>query len=206
MKLQQIDNKEEYQQSGTRTRILEAAIRCFANGGFHATSMQQICSDAGMSPGSVYRHFVSKDQIIEAIAELERQHNSQFLSQMDVQTNVLETVLDAAFAYLRGVGTGDWGNLCCDVLAESRRNPAIRSIFQRNLDEAHGALRAALVRARDNGEVDASLDLDVLTATLLALGDGLVVRMPFAEGMTPDQMEPALRELIRRMVQPDRKG
>jgi AcrR family transcriptional regulator len=37
--------------------------------GFHQTSMQQICSEAGMSAGNVYRYFPSKEAIIEGITE-----------------------------------------------------------------------------------------------------------------------------------------
>ena len=47
-----------------RQRILEAAMRCFCENGFHSASMQQICAAANMSPGGVYRYFASKDAIM----------------------------------------------------------------------------------------------------------------------------------------------
>ena len=34
--------------------------------------MQEICAEAGMSPGALYRYFPSKVAIIAAIAEAER--------------------------------------------------------------------------------------------------------------------------------------
>ena len=36
-------------QSDRRAEILEAARVCFARSGFHQTSMQEICAEAGMS-------------------------------------------------------------------------------------------------------------------------------------------------------------
>ena len=59
-------------QEDQRRRILDAAIRCFSRGGFHATGMQAVCAEAGMSPGALYRYFPSKEAIIEAIVERDR--------------------------------------------------------------------------------------------------------------------------------------
>ena len=52
-----------------RDQILSAARRCFLRDGFHATSMQDLFTEAGMSSGAVYRYFASKDDVITAIAE-----------------------------------------------------------------------------------------------------------------------------------------
>lgn len=40
-------------------RILDAARACFVRHGFQGASMQQICAEAGMSPGALYRYFAS---------------------------------------------------------------------------------------------------------------------------------------------------
>ena len=40
--------------------------------GFHQTSMQEICAEAGMSPGNLYRYFPSKEAIIAGIGERDR--------------------------------------------------------------------------------------------------------------------------------------
>src|SRR5689334_25156866 len=59
-------------QSDRRAEILDAAERCVARSGFHQASMQDICAEAGMSPGNLYRYFPSKESIIAAIAERDR--------------------------------------------------------------------------------------------------------------------------------------
>src|SRR5262249_31525834 len=55
-----------------RSQILEAALACFRRRGFHQATMQEICAEAGISPGALYRYFGSKSDIIAAIAEEER--------------------------------------------------------------------------------------------------------------------------------------
>ena len=52
-----------------REQILAAARRCFLRDGFHATSMQDLFAESGLSSGAVYSYFASKDDVIEAIAE-----------------------------------------------------------------------------------------------------------------------------------------
>ena len=51
-----------------RREILEAAGRCFAENGFHSTSMQDFFEASGLSAGLVYRYFRSKDELITALA------------------------------------------------------------------------------------------------------------------------------------------
>ncbi|GAA2392746.1 TetR/AcrR family transcriptional regulator [Streptomyces glaucosporus] len=51
-----------------RRQILDGARRCFARNGFHATSMQDVLREAGLSAGAVYRYFRSKDELVAAIA------------------------------------------------------------------------------------------------------------------------------------------
>ena len=60
-----------------RDEILEAAQRCFVRSGFHQTSMQEICAEAGMSAGNLYRYFPSKEAIIAGIAERDRAEVAQ---------------------------------------------------------------------------------------------------------------------------------
>jgi AcrR family transcriptional regulator len=50
--------------------ILAAAIELFAKQGFAATEVQQIADQAGVGKGTVYRHFVNKDKLFLAAADL----------------------------------------------------------------------------------------------------------------------------------------
>lgn len=185
-----------------RERILAGAIACFVRGGFHASSMQEICAEAKMSPGALYRYFPSKDAIIEAIAELERERNRRLLQQLDqAKDNILATFLDVGFVYMREMAAGR-ASLCSEVFAEAQRNPRIRAIFERNDAEARASIRRALERAAAAGEIDSGADLEVVVALLMAIGDGFVLRGPFQPDLPIDRIEAPLRELVQRMLAP----
>lgn len=57
-----------------RERILEAALACFAEKGFHQTSIDDIAHSAKCGKSAIYAHFSSKREIIEALTEREVQH------------------------------------------------------------------------------------------------------------------------------------
>lgn len=53
----------------TRERLLDLAIHEFSRHGFDETTMRDLAEAAGMSPGSFYYHFRSKDEIVQAFYE-----------------------------------------------------------------------------------------------------------------------------------------
>ncbi len=51
----------------TREAILEAALACFTERGFHGTSVPAIARAAGLAPSSLYRHFDSKEALVNEL-------------------------------------------------------------------------------------------------------------------------------------------
>ena len=66
----------------THTSLLEAAAECFAQHGYDAASVAEICRCAGVSKGAFYHHFSSKQAL--------------FLELLDAWLAKLDTQLDAA--------------------------------------------------------------------------------------------------------------
>lgn len=56
-------------QDNRRLQLLDAAARLFRTHGYHATSMRDIASAVGMLPGSIYYHFLSKDELLLTVYE-----------------------------------------------------------------------------------------------------------------------------------------
>ncbi|MEV0649615.1 TetR/AcrR family transcriptional regulator [Phytomonospora sp. NPDC050363] len=49
--------------AATRDAILTAAVRVFARRGFAASTMRDIADETGLSTGSIYRHYASKEAL-----------------------------------------------------------------------------------------------------------------------------------------------
>lgn len=54
----------------TRRKVLDAAARAFLQRGYEATTLQEIAQAAGMQAGSLYYHFDSKEQLLEAVFDI----------------------------------------------------------------------------------------------------------------------------------------
>lgn len=54
----------------TRDRILLVAARMFRYGGFATTSLREIATEAGITAGSIYNHFASKEEILDEVLRL----------------------------------------------------------------------------------------------------------------------------------------
>jgi TetR/AcrR family transcriptional regulator, fatty acid metabolism regulator protein len=50
-----------------RTRILDAAVRVFAEHGYHGARVGDIAEDAGVAHGLLYHYFASKDDVLRTI-------------------------------------------------------------------------------------------------------------------------------------------
>jgi AcrR family transcriptional regulator len=61
------DNMTQQRSEETRGRILDAAVRKFAIAGYDAASVDDICSEAGVSKGAFYHHFPSKQSVFLAL-------------------------------------------------------------------------------------------------------------------------------------------
>ncbi|NPA32845.1 MAG: TetR/AcrR family transcriptional regulator [Aquificae bacterium] len=53
--------------SDTKDKILEAALKLFSRKGFRETTVKDIAKEVGITEGAIYRHFHSKDEIIQEL-------------------------------------------------------------------------------------------------------------------------------------------
>ncbi len=185
-----------------RQRVLDAAMACFARSGFHGASMQEICAEAGMSPGAVYRYFPSKVSIIAAIAEADRIHHAAFFERMAEADDPVEALASIGIDTLEQMLAGPQAALAAETMSEAVRNPEVRAMFDRNIREARAGVIAALRRGQARGAVDPDLDVETAVQLVMAMGDGLVVHQALDPSLTAARFRPVLQLLLRRFLRP----
>ncbi len=190
------------QQAHPRQRVIDAAIACFARSGFHGASMHEVCVEAGMSPGALYRYFPSKVAIIAAIAEAERTQHAAFFERMAEADDPVEALASIGIDALEQMLAGPTATLCAETMAEAIRNPDVRDMFDRNIREARAAVVAALQRGQARGAVDPGLDVETACQLIMAMGDGLCVHQALDPTLTADRFRPVLQLLLRRFLRP----
>ncbi|HWI26047.1 MAG TPA: TetR/AcrR family transcriptional regulator [Stellaceae bacterium] len=184
-----------------RRHVREAALACFKRKGFHQASMADICAEAAMSPGNVYRYYDSKEAIIAAICEEDRRQLTQRLERLGQSGNLLDSMLDIAGEAM-SASDPEKSKFGCEVLAEAARNERIAEIVQRHNAAIVALCAEAIRRAQALGQVDPGLDAAAASAVLVAAAEGLNTRLALSPGTAPAAPLAAFRVLVQRFLSP----
>jgi AcrR family transcriptional regulator len=191
-------NRNVARGEATRGQLIGIATRMFAERGYEDTSIEAVLREAGVSRGSLYHHFASKEALFEAVAE-------------EVETSVGEQTVAAASGSagpVEGLRAGfvAWIRLAGD--------PVVRRILLidgpsvlgwerwRAMEEQHalGLIRAVLQIIADQGKVRPEL-VGTLSHVLLASVNEvalLVARSDDKEAAMQAGAD-AIDELLRRL-------
>lgn len=189
-----------------RREVLDAAIQCFADKGFHGASTAEICRVAGMSPGNLFHYFPTKDAIIQAIAEEDRRETAEAFAAIDPAADAVAAVIHLAEMTMLQLSDPLYARLSLEIAAESMRNPAIAALFAANDDASTHALLALLRRGVERGQIDATLDLQRSVGWLIALVEGAIGRAAMDPAFDPHAQIDSLRMLITRFLRPPPSG
>jgi len=182
-------------QSDRRTEILDAAERCFARDGFHKASMQDICGEAEMSPGNLYRYFPSKDALIAGICERNRADAVASFAMVDQAPSFFEGLAEIARHHLVDRTDAEVG-LCAEIMAESRRHPDIAKLYQNIEGDIKDRIAAMLRRAAERDEIRNDLDFDAAATVLMVLGDGMSWRRSVDAGFNAESALPLILQMV----------
>ena len=162
--------------------------------------MQAVCAEAGMSPGGLYRYFRSKEAIIEAIVERDRAAIPAMLGPLLEAEDVVEAIVEAARQFVAGNLKADGMPIFPELYAEAIRNPAVKAIASRCDAEVHGILVRVLERGKTLGQIDPALDAGHGARLLMALADGVLLRILYEPGAEIDGLMPMFERSIRRFL------
>jgi TetR/AcrR family transcriptional regulator, repressor for uid operon len=183
-------------------RILEAAKTCFVRSGFQGASMQQICAEVGMSPGALYRYFPSKEAIVEAICEADRQDDMTCFGALRDATSAVDGLVAGAMAHITHTSMKGSAPLFAEMRSESMRNEAIRATVDGHKGEVAAMIEPLVAEAIAQGEINPPVELPVLMAVLMSVGEGLAINDLPARGVPLDKLEIAFRAMIEGMLRP----
>jgi AcrR family transcriptional regulator len=135
-----------------RERILEVAKQAFARYGANA-SLDDIAKESGVGPGTLYRHFPTREQLLHAVYQTEldklaaaEKKLSQTMAPTDALRAWLLLFVDAIAAK----------HLIAPALNELLGDP--KKVFEASYAKLHQAIRALVKRGVESGEIRSDLD------------------------------------------------
>jgi AcrR family transcriptional regulator len=163
-----------------RTAIVDAARVCFQRDGFHETSMQDLFTESGLSAGAVYRYFISKDQLILAIAE-DNIRDVVAMIHTIASTQAQTTLGDALARVVELVHSKHAANglagLAVQVWAEALRETSLAEQVEGLLTELRGELADVVRRHQRSGGLPRDVPAGDLAGVLFAVIAGQILQL-----------------------------
>ena len=83
----------EIKEKNTKEKILEEALKLFAQSGYMGTSMNEIASRLGVTKAALYKHYSSKQEILDSIVERMNQMDAERTKEYEIPHGDMEEVI-----------------------------------------------------------------------------------------------------------------
>ena len=175
------EGKREKAAAQRRAKILEAALTCFLENGYHQTGVRDIAKRAGVSLGNLYNHFPGKHDVLVEIAALERADLEPFLKMLMKPGSpqaILEKFIKAYATYL---AAPENVMLSIEISSEAVRKPDIGELFVTNREELVIALTSVIQRGIEAGGFRKGLNPNEASQLIIELIDASAYRSVLSE-------------------------
>jgi AcrR family transcriptional regulator len=164
-----------------RRQILAAARRRFARDGFHATTMDDVIAEAGVSSSVVYRWFSGKDELVAACVSEALEGVVEVLEEslrVEPPVPVAEAVRRVVTAILERTSYDgqDLSAVVVHAWAEAMRAPAVRDLLGGIYTRIRQGLAELVRRHQAAGTMPVQLDADAVAYPLFSLVPGFIVQ------------------------------
>ena len=183
-----------------RTQILTAAMTCFARQGYHATSMDDVVRESGLSVGAIYSYFPSKEDLFLALSDDRAEQTLAYLSDLfRAPGPMADKSRDAVDYFFRQLSDDllPLARINVEFMSEAAKSERIQERQQRRCQSIRQFMRWLLGEAQQRGEVRADVDVPAAAELMIALGEGLLLMsVAGLRGIDLDTLKPAYVALL----------
>lgn len=169
-----VDPKEQ-----THRHLITAAMEVFADRGFRAPSIQDICKRAGYSRGAFYAHFKDRDELLGAVMEqmlsgflIESIESKQAGDVTSMIGNFVTAAIGKAWAVDASVRWRFHHSLEACAASET-----VRLRYLEAVDNMRQRIKAQVLVGQRDGRVRADIDAGIIAGMLIGLAYGGVVML-----------------------------
>lgn len=177
MAKQAVHARQEQRQQ-TRAKLVEAALRIFAEQGYDHTTVEEISLAAGHSKGAYYFHFDSKEDIfLELLSRWIDDQMGRLRAFERARGPAAVVLLETLESLLRYDDRDPhWRLLLPEIWAQSHRNAKVQETLRAAYGHWIELLESVFEKADREGLVSLAVRPDVAASLVLAAHDGLTLR------------------------------
>src|SRR5438552_10182075 len=168
-----------------RVQILDAALICFGQRGFHQTSMHDISAEAGISVGLIYRYFANKEAVISAMADRHKEEIQEVLERARQAPTLLESLEILFTAHCCEKEPQVVSAFVVDLFAEASRNPHVAKLVRDVCETSMSGVTDLIARSPEAKA--RNLTLREMAEMIFAVNDGMLMRNVLKIGSTSQE-------------------
>jgi TetR/AcrR family transcriptional regulator, repressor for uid operon len=159
-----------------RERILHSAVTIFSKNGFDKSRMEDISLEAGISKGTLYLYFKSKDELFFAICENNIKKLKEQLDFLLAQKKEdLIYNVEKFYDNFHNAIKDDEQKVYMELISECSRNPKIRNVMYSHRIKVFDIVSKYLNLQIDKGLLRKDLDVEAISSGLVSIYDGLTL-------------------------------
>ena len=159
-----------------RTHIIESALVLFARKGFSDTTTSDICRAAGISTGSLFHYFRSKQAVFYGIWELDRTEWDEVFAAAEGNPDPWAALMAIVDKLAADATEPIMAGLLVEVIAQAHRDPEFAAGLAENDRRQIGDIARLIRRLREAGLADPGLPDEEAARWVLTLTDGFLGR------------------------------
>jgi len=169
--------KRERRKEARPGELLDAALDLFVEKGFAATRVEEVAAHAGVSKGTLFLYFQSKEELLKAVVRHNisghfKEWNDEFAAFEGSAAQMLGYCMRA---WWERVGATNASGISKLMVCEAKNFPDIAAFYQQEVvAPAQALIRRVLQRGIDRGEFRA-MDLDYAVYSVMALMTFLIL-------------------------------
>lgn len=160
-----------------RQRLVDAAWRRLATNGYHETTVDDVCDEAGVSKGAFYGYFSTKQDLFLALMDEETDALNRVAADLaERPLSGAERVRRFTQAMLRVGDDPSRVQLRADLWSALSADPGMRDRFAEAVEDRRRVLREWITRSIRAGDLGMDEQrANALASILIALADGLML-------------------------------
>ena len=159
-----------------RTHIIESALVLFARKGFSDTTTSDICHAAGISTGSLFHYFPSKQAVFYGIWELDRTEWDEVFAAAEADPDPWAALMAIVDKLAADATEPIMAGLLVEVIAQAHRDPEFAAGLAENDRRQISDIARLIRRLREAGLADPGLPDEEAARWVLTLTDGFLGR------------------------------
>lgn len=158
-----------------RLALLEAALECFAQKGYYASSVDDIVSYSNLSKGSVYNYFKSKEEIFISLLQHQTENSldriQQKLKGISKPTDQLKYLINLDIPY--NLRKKKLMRVHLEFWMYSTESPRVKKMLTDRFDVVLNIVKDVIAQGQQSGEFKKDSDAGHAASMFWALHDGI---------------------------------